>query len=325
MRNSQKLLHYADSNAVLFRCRIRILLGALVRRRDAVLGDTELDELGGNDLSTLLGEEHVAGSGTCSLVSVTGDGNLGLRILVHNLYDFLDLGELSWTDVPLVDYEEYVLGEVDSRLGSLYYRLWFRLCDYWFRFWFNNLLYRLWLSDWCWSWCWSSLLAEVELETDEGLILMIEYTGCATVLGVEVVREEVCSDFSCESYTVRKSEVHTDTCSSGEADSRVFPEVVVRCEVSLEILSLVVVETKVAGYTCENVRIDGTSLITAEEVAKIECSIETELAIVESIFLALAYGTLALNTREVTTKSEYRRELIAQIESCGRGKEFGEG
>jgi hypothetical protein len=77
-----------------------------------------------------------------------------------------------------------------------------------------------------------------------------------------VVSEEVCSDFSCDGYAVRKSEVDTDTCSAGYADGRVFPEVVVSGEISLEVLSLIVVETKVTCYACENVRIYGAGLIT---------------------------------------------------------------
>ena len=140
-----------------------------------------------------------------------------------------------------------------------------------------------------------------------------------------MIGKEVGCNFSCESYAVRKSEVDTDTGSTCYADGRVFPEVVVSSEAGLEILSLVIVETEVSSNTGEYVRIHCAGLVTCEEVAEIEGSVETELAIVESIFLALAYGTLALNTREVTTKSEYRRELIAQIESCGRGKELGEG
>ncbi len=111
-----------------------------------------------------------------------------------------------------------------------------------------------------------------------------------------MVSKKVGGNFSCDGKALGNLEIDTHTCSAGYTDGRILPEVVVRCEAGLEILSLVVVEAEVSANTCEYVRIYDALLITCEEVAEIECSVETELAIVESIFLALAYGTLALNT-----------------------------
>ena len=111
-----------------------------------------------------------------------------------------------------------------------------------------------------------------------------------------MISKKVGGNLSCDSEVLGNLEIDADTCSSCYADGRILPEVVVRCEACLEILSLVIVETEVSANTCEYVRIDNALLITCEEVAEIECSVETELAIIESIFLALAYGTLALNT-----------------------------
>ena len=113
-----KLFHEANGNTVLLRGSERVRGVTLEGRGDASLVNTSLDELVGNDLSTLLGEEEVPLGGTGSLVGVAGELYLGVRILGHESSNLIELGNLGSLDVPLVDDEVDVLLELGSRGGS---------------------------------------------------------------------------------------------------------------------------------------------------------------------------------------------------------------
>ena len=100
------LLDKADSHTVELRSLERIDSVTEVFSDDPILVDTGINDSLGNDLRPLLGEELVPLGSTGSLVSITGDADLGSRVVLKGSDDLVDLELLARTDVPLVDHEE---------------------------------------------------------------------------------------------------------------------------------------------------------------------------------------------------------------------------
>ena len=110
----------ADGDTVFFRDLGNLLGVTVVVGGDAILGDAGVEEALADHGGTLLGEEQVALGGTRSLISITGDGNDSLRILLHDSDDVVDLLNLGRIDVVLVDREVHILdSSAGLRTGSL--------------------------------------------------------------------------------------------------------------------------------------------------------------------------------------------------------------
>ena len=106
-----ELLHEADRNTVLLWSLEWVDSVTEVLSDDSVLIDTGSHDGSSYDLRTLLREEEVSLCGTGSLVSITRDADLGVRMSLESLDNLIDLDLLAVTDVPLVDDEEDVAGE----------------------------------------------------------------------------------------------------------------------------------------------------------------------------------------------------------------------
>ena len=113
------LLHKADRDTVLLRSVVRIESVTKVLGDDPILADASVGDSLGDDLGPLLGKELVPLGGTGSLVSVAGDADLGLRMLLEGSDDLVDLELLALADIPLVDHEEDIpLERLESGLND---------------------------------------------------------------------------------------------------------------------------------------------------------------------------------------------------------------
>ena len=174
---SAKLFYEADSNTVLLRSLERIDGVTEIFSDDPVLIDTCSNDGSSNDLRSLLLEEEVSLGSTGSLVSITGNANLGVRVSLESLDNLVDLDLLALADVPLVDDEEDVAGKrLECRLNN--YRLLYNR----FRFWLRCRCRRY--DDRCRSWL---CLTEAEGKTCKSLDLEV---SLGTLLRVEVVADE---------------------------------------------------------------------------------------------------------------------------------------
>ena len=325
-----KLLHEANGNTVLLRGSERVRGVTLEGGGDAGLVNTTLYKLIGDGLSTFLGEEEVPLSGTGSLVGVTGELDLGVRILSHEGSDLIELGNLGSLDIPLVDDEVDVLLELGSRGGSGL---------------LNNDGLRFRFRSRCRSGSrggcrrrndyrsGSGLLggSKSDLEAYETGVLLVEVGHLASaliLLGVEVIGKSVHTSLKVELDGVGETDVETETGTSGGAESLAIPHILEAATLGLDSLGLIVVEAHVGADTEVSIRAQDTVKVDIENIGDVKSSIEGSLGGIELVDLSLGlhttHGTLCLPAHSVAAEAEDRGELIAEREISGRGKEVNE-
>ena len=355
-----KLAGDADGDAVLFRNLGHLLGVTVVVGRNAIRGDAGVDEGLADHLGTLLRQEQVALGGTRELVSITGQGDDSLGILVHDSDDVIDLGDLGRIDDILVDREVHILdsgtglrtGSLGSSLlssellgGSLLGSglLGSEALE-------GGLLGSSLLSGGLCGSGGSSLSGgslssgeggsatlgstEGELQAGQGSQLIVEIDDtaeegpCVTDLGVEVVRQDVVCKLEGKSQAIGQTDVGTQTEAAAEGKHGAVPQPVLLSEVGLHSLSLLVVETGIETQAGKEVRIEETVVfVLAEEVAQIEHGVQVELAEVELVLIVIeGPRTLTFPSGKLSTETEHRSELIAEVQrSTGREEVIGVG
>ena len=212
------LLNEADSNTVELRSLERIDGVAEVLGDDPILVDSGVNDCLGDDLRPLLGEELVPLGGTGSLVSVTGDADLGSRVLLEGSDDLVDLELLARTDIPLVDDEEDIaLERLECRLDDDGLFLLHDRCRCRFR---CRCGCRRGNHDRCGC---GLCLTEAEGQTGEGLDLEV---SLGTNLGVEVVVDEARVAFEVEGDHIGKPDVEAKTSPEGGRDAAAIPKII---------------------------------------------------------------------------------------------------
>ena len=186
---------------------------------DAVCSDVALNELSEDSVCTLLGETAVDHCVTRSAVGITGDGNLGVGVLLEVVHHFVHLHDFAGAYLCGIDEEEYVAGEAlylnggrcGSRSGSG--------CGCGL----NNFLFLHFFYDRSHNGsrshhngCSFTDASETELQT---CISVEEPVGVATVLGVELIGGDGSETFEVEGNALGKTEVKLHTTAAAVSRS----------------------------------------------------------------------------------------------------------
>ncbi len=143
--------------------------------------------------------------------------------------------------------------------------------------------------------------------------------GVICLFGIEMIIQQICAPFQCESYRLAQTEIDAQSEASTQESFTVFPKIFQIIIVGIQ-SGGAIFKTVGIGTSHEKVRIDRSfRIVTAQKSGQIENKVDISLYKFEIVHLSRSHpSTFGLPSGGADAHPEHGRKLITQIECRSR-------